>query len=154
MQLVPQGPQHLQRMFEFSCNNDQVFAAAFAEVKTLDAFAEHWHRNAADSNNLFFAIVVDGLHVGSVGKWVMGETPELAYWIGADFVGKGLATRAVGEFLRVFTERPIFAHVVNDNPASIRVLEKNGFLLVDSFQSFASGRQAEVTELEYRLDKP
>jgi len=35
------------------------------------------------------------------------------------------------EFLAQVKIRPLFAHVANHNPASKRVLEKNGFTLLD-----------------------
>jgi ribosomal-protein-alanine N-acetyltransferase len=151
MKLVPQGPEHLQQMFEFEQNTNQILQAAFAEARDLQSFTERWHRNAANSENLFFVIVEDGQICGSVGKWMMNADAELAYWVGEAFEGRGLASRAMSEFLKLFTERPLFAHVVNDNFGSIKVLEKNGFRLVDSFESFAPARGADVTELEYRL---
>ena len=152
MKLVPQGPEHLLKMFEFSNDPDQIHQAAFAEVKDLQAFTEHWQRNAANPENLLFAVFVDDQHVGSVGKWVMNGDAELAYWIGKPFTGRGLATEAVTQFLAAYPLRPLFAHVVVDNLGSIKVLERNGFTLVDSFASFAPARGAEVTELEFRLN--
>ena len=56
---------------------------------------------------------------------------EIGYWIGAPFWGRGIATAAVGKVCEIgFTEfdfTKITAHVYSFNPASCRVLEKNGF---------------------------
>jgi RimJ/RimL family protein N-acetyltransferase len=58
---------------------------------------------------------------------------EIGYWLGCPFWGKGLMTQAVGAFVRyAFRElhlRRLTAHVFEENLASARVLEKNGFKL-------------------------
>ncbi len=53
----------------------------------------------------------------------------IGYWFGREYWGKGVATRALAEFLQGMTERPIHAHVAEHNGGSIRVLEKCGFTL-------------------------
>ena len=56
---------------------------------------------------------------------------EHGYWIGRPFWGQGLATAASREILRRAFEDPRLERVVagtfKDNPASMRVLEKQGF---------------------------
>ena len=49
-----------------------------------------------------------------------------------EFWGKGLATRALQELSGEVTRRPLHAWVVATNVASIRVLEKCGFVRVGS----------------------
>ncbi|CAM9769156.1 unnamed protein product [Scytosiphon promiscuus] len=55
----------------------------------------------------------------------------LGYWIGRDYWGKGFATEAVGGFVHHIEQtrgvRRIEASVYHWNPASAKVLEKNGF---------------------------
>ena len=55
----------------------------------------------------------------------------LGYWLGRDYWGQGLATRAVHQACRWAFElagaRRVSAHVFSWNPASARVLHKNGF---------------------------
>jgi hypothetical protein len=58
-----------------------------------------------------------------------------------------VATAAVAALLDEVTVRPIHARVAEDNLGSIRVLERNGFVLVGSEDSFAAARQATITEL-------
>jgi RimJ/RimL family protein N-acetyltransferase len=43
--------------------------------------------------------------------------------------GKGIATRALSEFVAGVEARPLHAHVAKHHVASIRVLEKCGFTL-------------------------
>lgn len=58
---------------------------------------------------------------------------EIGYWLARPFWGRGLMTNAVGAFVRyAFRElelRRLTAHVFEQNLASARVLEKNGFKL-------------------------
>ncbi|MFO1498363.1 MAG: GNAT family N-acetyltransferase [Verrucomicrobiota bacterium] len=58
---------------------------------------------------------------------------ELGYWVGRRFWGNGYATFAVGMLLdfafRNLRLEEVTAHVLESNPASRRVLEKNGFHL-------------------------
>ena len=53
--------------------------------------------------------------------------PLVGYWIGKEYWGRGIATRALSEFLNHVTARPLHARVAKHNRASIRVLEKCGF---------------------------
>lgn len=57
---------------------------------------------------------------------------ELGYWIGEPYWGKGLATEAIAQMIRYGFEElhleRIYAGVFDFNKASMRVLEKNGFI--------------------------
>ena len=54
----------------------------------------------------------------------------MGYWIGREFWGRGLATQALAELLGIVDARPLHAYVTKSNIASIRVLEKCGFVEV------------------------
>ena len=81
---------------------------------------------------LFLITARDGTIMGACGFVAGGkETPELGYWLGVDYWGKGYATEALHALIDyVFTE---FDHTALQagarvtNPASRRVLEKCGF---------------------------
>jgi RimJ/RimL family protein N-acetyltransferase len=64
---------------------------------------------------------------GNIGSWQQADEREVCYWLGKEYWGKGIATRALTELLKEVTQRPLFAHVIKHNLASIRVLEKCGF---------------------------
>jgi RimJ/RimL family protein N-acetyltransferase len=68
---------------------------------------------------------------GNVLCWEQEGHREVGYWIGRAFWGKGIATRALGAFLREVTIRPLYAHAAAHNVGSIRVLEKCGFRVTD-----------------------
>ncbi|MBS2035815.1 GNAT family N-acetyltransferase [bacterium] len=80
------------------------------------------------------------IHSGGELAGALGFTPGsgseegdfgLGYWLGRRYWGQGLASRAVAEACRWAFEqagaRRISASVFSWNPASVRVLEKNGF---------------------------
>ncbi|WP_128547385.1 GNAT family N-acetyltransferase [Larkinella soli] len=82
-------------------------------------------------------IIADGELAGVVGLIPQGDvhrlSAEIGYWLGEPYWGGGVMTRAVGEMVRYGFETMnlvrIYAGIFSSNPASMRVLEKNGFLL-------------------------
>jgi RimJ/RimL family protein N-acetyltransferase len=76
---------------------------------------------------------------------------EVGYWIGREYWGKGIATRALSEFLGHVKVRPLYAHVAKHNIASIRVLEKCGFTISGEDKRFSNARGEEVEEFVLKL---
>ena len=72
-------------------------------------------------------IVVGGEVAGHVVSWTNGERREVGYWLGLEFWGRGIATRALRAFLAFEPVRPLHAHVARHNASSLRVLEECGF---------------------------
>lgn len=68
-----------------------------------------------------------------LGHDVHRFTGQFGYWLGEPFWGRGIMTEAVGAFIDYcfdrFQLRRIYAEAFSNNPASARVLEKNGFVL-------------------------
>jgi RimJ/RimL family protein N-acetyltransferase len=52
---------------------------------------------------------------------------EVGYWIERELWGRGIASAALEQFLRIETRRPLHAGVAAHNAASLRVLSKHGF---------------------------
>ncbi len=100
--------------------------AAFT-ARDQDAFTKHWTKILADPAVIKKTILFDGAVAGNVGCWETQGHREIGYWIGRDYWGKGIASRAVAAFLAEVAIRPLHAHVAKHNIASIRVLEKSGF---------------------------
>jgi RimJ/RimL family protein N-acetyltransferase len=104
--------------------------AAFP-ARDRDAFMAHWAKVMADDNNILQTILYGDQVAGNIVSWEHDGEREVGYWLGREFWGKGIATRALSLFLEQVTSRPLYAHVVKHNLASIRVLEKCGFTLTD-----------------------
>jgi [ribosomal protein S5]-alanine N-acetyltransferase len=83
-----------------------------------------------------FAIDVAGEAVGGLGYVPGGDverySAEVGYWLAEPFWNRGIITEALGLFTRyAFTELNLlrlFAVPLADNPGSIRVLEKAGYV--------------------------
>jgi RimJ/RimL family protein N-acetyltransferase len=76
----------------------------------------------------------------------MFNQPEIGYWLGKEFWGKGIATQALAAFLKIVTTRPIYAAAAADNLGSLRVLQKCGFVITGYDKGFAGARQQEIDE--------
>jgi RimJ/RimL family protein N-acetyltransferase len=96
-------------------------------------------------------ILLAGRVVGSVGKFELSGKPNITYWIGREYWGKGLATRALSMFLTQVKTRPLYASAAKDNAASIRVLEKCGFTFCCIEKSLANARGEEIEEVTLEL---
>jgi RimJ/RimL family protein N-acetyltransferase len=83
-------------------------------------------RTRADATVIQRTIVADGTVAGYIASWGQDAQRLLAYWIGRDQWGRGIATQALAQFTRQVTARPLHAHVAVRNAGSIRVLEKCG----------------------------
>jgi RimJ/RimL family protein N-acetyltransferase len=107
-------------------------ASLLADVPSRQraAFDAHWARIRADPQVLIRTIEVEGEIAGNVLTFIHAGKRVVGYWLGRDWWGRGLATRALAAFLEIVDERPLRATVAHANAASVRVLEKNGFRLL------------------------
>ena len=105
--------------------------AAFPS-RDRDPFMAHWAKTLANDSALTWTIVCDGEVAGNIGCWEADGRRLVGYWIGREFWGRGLATKALTELVDVVDARPLHAAVVNTNVASIRVLEKCGFTQIEA----------------------
>jgi len=118
-------------------------------------FMEHWKTKIlGDPSVTKKTILVDGHIVGHVASCDRSGKREIGYWIGRDHWGKGIATEALSRFLREATERPLHAVVAKRNIASIRVLEKCGFVTLSRGHGSSGGRGPVVEELTMTLSAP
>ena len=89
-------------------------------------------------------IVWDGQVAGNIESWNLQGRRLVGYWIGREFWGKGIASRALAAFLELDAVRPLHAWVATHNVASKRVLEKCGFLTVTGSEHVGEDGVAEV----------
>lgn len=122
-------PGDLPIFYEHQLDADATRMAAFPS-RDRAAFDAHWATNILGNPNAITRTVLwDNQIAGNIGSWSQEGVRLVGYWIGKEFWGKGVATRALAAFLNVVTERPLRAHVAQHNAGSIRVLEKCGFNL-------------------------
>jgi len=107
----------------------------------VEAFTAHWSRLLADRSV-----------TGNVLLFPHAGQPEVGYWLGRRFWGRGVASRALALFLQVVRVRPLYARAAKDNAASLRVLGKCGFVVVGEDRGYANARGTEIEEYVLRLD--
>jgi RimJ/RimL family protein N-acetyltransferase len=121
--------EDLPVFYEHQRDREAAAMAAFPP-RERDVFMAHWAKTLANDSALTWTVVSDGAVAGNIGCWEYDGGRFVGYWIGREFWGRGLATQALAELLTVVDARPLHAHVVKSNVASIRVLEKCGFVKV------------------------
>jgi RimJ/RimL family protein N-acetyltransferase len=140
--------------FEQQLDQEANYMAAFTskDPTNREAFTAHWDRILANETVILKTILFDGQVAGSVSSYEEEGKPEVTYWLGKEYWGKGIATRALKEFLAHHNPtRPIYARVARDNLGSRRVLEKCGFTVIGESKGFANGRGQEIEELLLQL---
>ena len=145
----------LDVLFEHWTDREAIRMAAFTPADPDDrgAFDARWARIRGDQKNTNRVIETEGRVVGHIASFDLEGRREVTYWIGRQYWGQGIATRALKEFLtRIETTRPLYARAASDNAGSIRVLEKCGFTRVGVDRGFAHGRNEETEEVILRLD--
>ena len=135
--------------FEQQLDPDATQMAAFP-ARDRDAFTAHWTKILGDETVTIKTILLDGRVAGNIVSFEQSGKPQVGYWIGKEYWGKGIATQALSAFLGHVTARPLYAYVAKHNIASIRVLEKCGFT-ISGYDTFANARGEEVEEVILKL---
>ena len=129
-------------------------AAQMAAFGTLDPDASQFVQRLKQSmsegatvRTILFADTV----VGLVASFRHDGEPQVTYWIDRAHWGKGIASAALTQLLKLVTTRPLYASAAGDNLGSLRVLEKCGFRVSRSARAFANARGSEVEEMFFEL---
>lgn len=116
--------------FQQQLDPDATYMAAFPS-RDRDAFMAHWQKLLSDETLIKKTILFNGQVAGNIGSWQQSGKQEVGYWIGKEYWGKGIASKAVSKIIVQIKVRPLYAYVAKHNIASIRVLEKCGFIIID-----------------------
>jgi RimJ/RimL family protein N-acetyltransferase len=119
-------PEDLDVFFEHQSDAEACRIAGFVS-RARPAFDAHWRMVLGDPSKIVRAVLCEGRVVGNVCSFEQEEWRVAGYWIGREWWGRGIATRALELLLALDDTRPLHALVSVQNPASIRVLEKCGF---------------------------
>jgi RimJ/RimL family protein N-acetyltransferase len=140
-------------LFEQQLDPAANYMAAFTakDPSDKDAFTSHWKKIMGDDSITKRTILFEGRVAGHIGSFQREGKLEVTYWIGKQYWGKGIATKALSEFLCDVRERPIYARVAKDNIASIRVLEKCKFKISGEDKGFSNARGKDVEEFILEL---
>jgi len=146
--------EDLPIFFEQQLDQEANYMAAFTAKDPTDreAFMAHWDKILANETVILQTILCNGQVAGSVSSYEEEGKPEVTYWLGKEYWGKGISTWALKEFLAHHNQtRPIYARVAKDNLGSRRVLEKCGFKIIGESTGFANARGQEIEEFLLEL---
>jgi RimJ/RimL family protein N-acetyltransferase len=142
VRLRPVEAGDLPRMYDLQLDPDSN-RMAVTNPRTREAFDRHWGKTLADRKNTTRAILFDGTFVGTISCFPMDGEYHVGYWIDRAFWEKGIASRALHLLLREVTTRPLVATAATSNAASLRVLQKCGFVVEQVRRDPATDRNPE-----------
>lgn len=131
---------------------DEVFETVEEAAETIDFLMSQYGGN--DGPLVYPVLLKDGTNIGYVQAVPLGDGVwEIGFHIGAKYTKQGYATEAVKAFLPVIMKRLGITEIAGiclaENIASVRVMEKSGFVPefrgIDSYQ----GEQREICRYRY-----
>ncbi len=135
----------MPQMYEFHLDPD-ANRLAMTIPRSADAFRAHWENVLADPNVVVKAISASKVLAGYISCFKHDGFDAVGYWVGKEFWGQGIASRALELLLKEVAIRPLHARVATSNRASLRVLQKCGFVVQRVQVSPADGRFLECEE--------
>lgn len=133
-------------------NPDEVFET-IEDAKDTVEFLMSVYDNG-DGPLVYPVVLLDGTNIGYVQAVPMDDDKwEIGYHIGKNYTGKGYATEAVKAFLPVIMDQlnitEMLGICVVENKASVKVMEKTGF--VKEFEGMGSyqGEDREICRYIY-----
>ena len=102
------------------------------DVEDADSFIEFSKEHeTSKSFAIEFNSILCGIITLNLQDDIYSLSAELGYWVGEEYWGKGLATKAIAQVVQYgfseLTINRIYAGVFEHNKASMKILEKNGF---------------------------
>ncbi len=149
VELRPVRETDLHTLYLHQLDPEATEMAAFPS-RDRKSFDAHWARILANDSLTKKTILFNSAVAGHIGAFDADGDRLVGYWIGREFWGKGIATRALKLFLDHETHRPLLAHVAQGNIGSIRVLEKCGFSRIRAELGLANGQMDEEVVFQIR----
>lgn len=152
--LRPVADADLGPLFDQMRDPESVRMAAFTPDDPDDrtAFDAHMARVRTSPGITQRAVTCDGQLVGSIAAFVLDGRTEVTYWVDRAAWGRGIASRALELLMDLVAVRPLHARAASDNVGSLRVLQKSGFKIIGTENSFAPGRNSTIEETILRKD--
>ena len=145
VQLRPVQPGDLPRMYDLQLDPESNRRAVMIP-RTGEAFDSHWAKSLDDPTITARVVLLGEALVGFISCFPREGQDHVGYWIDQAFWGMGIASRALHPLLREVTQRPLIATVATSNGASLRVLQKCGFVVERVRLSPANDRYPELEE--------
>lgn len=151
VRLRPVEAGDLPRMYDLRLDPESN-RMAVTIPRTREAFDSHWAKSLGDPANIARAILFDEAMVGYISCFPMDGQDHVGYWIDRIFWGRGITSWALSLLLWEVAKRPLVATVATSNGASLRVLQKCGFVVEQVRRDPATDRypECEVAALVLR----
>lgn len=150
VRLRPVQPGDLPRIYELQLDPESN-SMAVTIPRTREAFNSHWAKVLADPGITACVVLVGEELVGTISCFPMDGQDHVGYWIDRPYWGMGIASKALHLLLQEIAKRPLVAAAATSNGASIRVLQKCGFVVERVRLSPASDRFLECEEAVFVL---
>jgi RimJ/RimL family protein N-acetyltransferase len=118
----------------------EVNRIAVTNARSRDSFDAHWATVLADPTRIAKVIVQDGVVLGRISCFRCDGLDSLGYWVAREHWGKGVITRALALLLAEIPHRVLHARVATTNVASIRALQRQGFVVTGQEHAPATDR--------------
>ncbi|POF34237.1 GNAT family N-acetyltransferase [Roseibium marinum] len=123
---------------------------------SLQASVDSW-ADWKTAGDLGFQIDHEGEMIGGFAFKKLQETPEIGYWLGRPYWGRGFMSEAVGaaiDWLFRNTDHQLVAcEAMTENPASLKVAEKLGFREVGQVDCASVSRGTTVPAIRMELTR-
>jgi RimJ/RimL family protein N-acetyltransferase len=117
----------LEVFFEYEHDQEAVQRSKFPP-RDRERFMEHWRTKILGNASGFVqTVTVDGAPAGHIVAWWDEDRRFVGYWLGRDYWGRGVGTKALTAFVAREEARPLHADPHIGNTASVRLLERIGF---------------------------
>lgn len=145
VRLRPTEPADLPRIFELQLDPESN-RMAMTIPRTHEAFDTHWTKALSDPRVTARIILIGEDVVGIVSCFPRDDQDHVGYWIDRGYWGRGIASQALHLLLREVAVRPLVATAATGNVASLRVLQKCGFVIEQVRHAPATDRHPECEE--------
>lgn len=133
-----------EQQLDPTANHMAAFTAK--DPQDRETYFSNWTKRLGDTSIHKQTILFQESVAGHLSSFEFLGLPTVGYWLGKEFWGKGIATRALSLFVKQLPTRPLYARVAKDNIGSTRVLQKCGFEIVGEDKGFSHFRDEEVEE--------
>lgn len=142
LHLRPTVAADVPALFQFQLDpaGNQLAGTKPRDLATFTARWEDILRDPAAAGVTPRTIIADGAIIGSINIFPQEGTDSIGYWLSREHWGRGIATRAIAQMIAEFAGRPLFARVAAHNTASLRALQRNGFVISSRAHSPATER--------------
>lgn len=118
----------IQELYELiDANREHLSNLVWAETATFESTRDYVTKTVG--TEFFRLIMVDDKIAGVITLRPLNTCYLIGYWVGKEFCGKGVATKAVSIMMKssIAQQHHVYAHIRQTNRGSKAILTRNGF---------------------------